>query len=110
METVIAVIVILFVILLYAALAHGACVAAKVVGAFAGLVLDEAEKRRPKEYKMKRNCTIVLPANCPECGTLMTHIVCGKCGTSYYELGNCPHCRQRVKAISCPSCGTVFHL
>ena len=69
---------------------------------------DGTEERSPQEYKVKRNHTIVLPLNCPECGLLMTHVVCPKCGNSYCELGNCPHCRQRVKAISCPSCGTVI--
>ena len=71
---------------------------------------DEAEERRPQEYRVKRNHKIVLPANCPECGLLITHVVCPRCRNTYYELGNCPHCRQRVKALSCPSCGTVFHL
>lgn len=110
METVLGVIVILFVILLYAALARAACVAGKVAGAFVELVLGEAEKRRPKQYKVKRNYAMVLPFNCPECGVMMTHIVCGKCGNWYSEVGNCPHCRQRVKAISCPCCGTVINL
>ena len=71
METVLGVIVILFVILLYAALARAACVAGKVAGAFVELVLGEAEKRRPQQYKVKRNYTIVFPLNCPGRGVLM---------------------------------------
>ena len=98
------------VILAWVGLMRAAHVVGDVAGAFAELVLREAEKRRPQQYKLKRNHTVVLPANCPTCGILLTHLVCPKCGNCYYELGRCPHCRKRVKAVSCPSCGTVFRL
>jgi hypothetical protein len=96
------------VILAWVGLMRAAHVAGNVAGAFAELVLREVEKRRPAQHKVKRKHTVVLPLNCPECGLLMTHVVCPKCRNTYYELGNCPHCRQHVKAISCPSCGTVI--
>jgi len=77
-------------------------------GAFVDVVLDEADRRRPRQFKVKRRGAIAFPFNCPGCGTLFTHIVCGKCGTQYGEFGNCPHCRQRVEAISCPSCKALI--